>query len=189
MEEFNKDLSELIKSLIGIVKDKEVTFKQTKYKHSDLNDILSFIKNNLNDKWTFFQPLRIENGKQILKTVLLHISSGKELTSEMIIPECQDPQKIGAIITYFRRYSLVTLLNLEAYDDEKELDERYIELYGVTNETLEEIAEAKNIEEIQQVYTRNVKKYENNNTLKTRFIKLCADKKDEILKEEKNENT
>jgi hypothetical protein len=40
------------------------------------------------------------------------------VTSFMALPDLTDPQKLGSCITYYRRYSLVSLLALEAEDDD-----------------------------------------------------------------------
>ena len=36
----------------------------------------------------------------------------------MELPNLQDPQKLGSAITYFRRYTLQSLLGLQAEDDD-----------------------------------------------------------------------
>jgi hypothetical protein len=36
----------------------------------------------------------------------------------MRLPEIQDPQKIGSAVTYYRRYTLQSLLSLQAEDDD-----------------------------------------------------------------------
>ena len=41
--------------------------------------------------------------------------------SHILIPDNPDPQKIGSIITYYRRYSLQSLLLLQAQDDDGNL--------------------------------------------------------------------
>jgi len=36
----------------------------------------------------------------------------------MRLPEIQDPQKVGSAVTYYRRYTLQSLLSLQAEDDD-----------------------------------------------------------------------
>jgi hypothetical protein len=36
----------------------------------------------------------------------------------MVLPNLQDPQKLGSAITYYRRYTLQSLLGLQAEDDD-----------------------------------------------------------------------
>ena len=38
--------------------------------------------------------------------------------SSIALPTIQDPQKLGSAITYFRRYTLQSLLSLQAIDDD-----------------------------------------------------------------------
>jgi hypothetical protein len=47
------------------------------------------------------------------------IQKGDEkLEASLRLPEIQDPQKIGSAITYYRRYTLTSLLALAAEDDD-----------------------------------------------------------------------
>ncbi len=39
----------------------------------------------------------------------------------MKLPEITDPQKIGSAVTYYRRYTLQSLLSLQAVDDDANL--------------------------------------------------------------------
>jgi len=66
------------------------------------------------------QPLTIKDGKQALSTLVL---DGDKilLASEMLLPEIQDPQKMGSAITYYRRYALQSLFLLRAEDDDANL--------------------------------------------------------------------
>ena len=73
----------------------------------DLNDLLNHVTPLLNKHGlTLTQP--IENGK-----VCSVISDDKEVIGRselMIPPTITDPQKMGSCITYFRRYTLKSLL-------------------------------------------------------------------------------
>ena len=65
------------------------------------------------------QPLVVIDGKQLLRTEITDSEDGAMLvSSNMILPDIADPQKLGSAITYFRRYSLQSLLSLEAEDDD-----------------------------------------------------------------------
>ena len=86
--------------------------------YADLNAIHRVIeKPLLENDLVITQLMSVLDGKQVLKTRLLHLS-GEYLDSDMILPEEKNPQKIGGLITYFRRYSLVSLLNLSSVDDD-----------------------------------------------------------------------
>ena len=58
---------------------------------------------------------RIESGEVI--TELVHAASGESISSRMAIP-AGSIQQIGSGITYCRRYSLVTMLNLTTEEDD-----------------------------------------------------------------------
>lgn len=72
-----------------------------------------------------------DDGRMVLKTILLH-SSGQSLESKMFLPDIKDPQKLGSAITYFRRYSLMSIAGIPtddgAFDKDDDANEasRYI---------------------------------------------------------------
>lgn len=69
----------------------------------------------------FLQTPTIENGKNILKTSLIH-KNGETIDCELeLITTRQDPQMLGSSLTYARRYSLLTILGLGATDDDGNL--------------------------------------------------------------------
>jgi len=51
-------------------------------------------------------------------TIIADINSCDTLESFMTLPPITDAQKLGGAITYFRRYTLVSLLSLQAVDDD-----------------------------------------------------------------------
>jgi hypothetical protein len=63
------------------------------------------------------QPL--QGGKVI--TMIFDVESGESIQSDIDLPQIQDPQKLGSAITYFRRYTLQSLLSLQAVDDDGNL--------------------------------------------------------------------
>jgi len=88
-----------------------------KSKYGDLNAYLEVIKEPLaNSKLTIVQ-MPVTNG---LRTILMH-ESGEYLESECTIPNLPaDAQKLGAAITYLRRYMIASFLGLNAEDDDGE---------------------------------------------------------------------
>jgi hypothetical protein len=46
------------------------------------------------------------------------VDTGDFVDSSMKIPDIDDPQKIGSCVSYFRRYTLSSLLSVEAEDDD-----------------------------------------------------------------------
>jgi hypothetical protein len=63
------------------------------------------------------QTMHVEGNQTKLRTSLLH-TSGQIITSEMLLPSVTDPQKMGSAITYYRRYSLMSIAGLAADDDD-----------------------------------------------------------------------
>ena len=56
-----------------------------------------------------------------LRTVLLHPASGQWIASDLTLrPKMDDPQKVGACITYARRFALAALACLSQVDDDGE---------------------------------------------------------------------
>ncbi len=119
-----KKLLNVQKKLKPIKKDSENPFHKSKY--FDINTLLAEIKPHLEEeKLVLMQPLAVRDGKNMLTTVLVDTEHdnkdgvGRErIVSEIFLPDLQDPQKMGSAITYYRRYSLQSLLALEAEDDD-----------------------------------------------------------------------
>ena len=51
-------------------------------------------------------------------TRLVCVEKGMFVESGIPLPEIADPQKLGSAITYFRRYTLASLLGLKSTDDD-----------------------------------------------------------------------
>jgi len=72
------------------------------------------------------EPVLLENDLLLLQPIedgfvftrIIDIYSGEIVESHMKLPEILDPQKIGSAITYFRRYTLQSLLSLQSIDDD-----------------------------------------------------------------------
>jgi hypothetical protein len=85
------------------------------YKYFDINQLLERL-----------QPLLREQGLVITQpildgcvcTMIVDVETNKQMTSMIKLPENVKPQDLGSAITYYRRYSLVSLLALEAEDDD-----------------------------------------------------------------------
>lgn len=107
-------------SMGELIKGKKNEFFKTSY--ADLNSVLNVIEEPLHDNNLLItQIMEIdENNAQILKTRLMH-KNGEFLDSKMILPKESNPQKLGSLITYLRRYSLMSLLKLSAVDDDGNL--------------------------------------------------------------------
>lgn len=109
-------LLEFQKEVKAISKDSTNPFFKSAY--FDINKLIEVIKPIINKLGVvIIQPIKVIEGKNCLTTKI--IDGDKVLAeSSVIIPDIQDPQKIGSAITYLRRYSLQSLLLLEAEDDD-----------------------------------------------------------------------
>lgn len=86
-----------------------------KSKYFDINSVIAELRPVLNNAGLVVtQGIR---GMQIVTTVS-DPESGEEKEYPMDLPPLTDPQKLGAAISYYRRYSLVSLFVLEAEDDD-----------------------------------------------------------------------
>lgn len=64
------------------------------------------------------QPIVNLDGKNLLSTEVIDAESGDRLVATMTLPDIADPQKLGAAITYFRRYALTSLFLIEGEEDD-----------------------------------------------------------------------
>tara|TARA_R110000796_G_scaffold48672_5_gene116719 strand:- start:1752 stop:2279 length:528 start_codon:yes stop_codon:yes gene_type:complete len=99
---------------IGVI-SKDVTNPFYKSKYFDINSLIAqlhplFEKHGL----LLLQP--IENNE--VKSIILEINGDGKVQSSIPLPNIQDPQKLGSAITYFRRYTLQSLLALQSVDDD-----------------------------------------------------------------------
>ena len=110
-------LLEAQKEIGAIKKDSDNPYFKSKY--VDINGILAVVKPVLNKHGLVLtQALNVIEGHIALNTAITDSTSGEKIESNCYLPEMPDPQKTGSAITYFRRYSLQTLLALEAEDDD-----------------------------------------------------------------------
>lgn len=123
--EMAKDLAELVSSLKGMKKDKEVTVKTEKgtykFMYAPLSTILDKIKEN--KKFSLLQPIFYVDGVAYMENWLIHIT-GDELKSglyKLAFKDGMKMQEFGNVITYTRRYSLGAFLGVST-DDEDDSD-------------------------------------------------------------------
>jgi hypothetical protein len=91
-----------------------------KSKYADLNTYLDEVEPLLaENELVLFQPVRVGDlGANIVASVIMH-KSGQFVSSEMnVASQNLDAQKLGAAVTYFRRYTLGALLAMKAEDDD-----------------------------------------------------------------------
>ena len=106
-------LNEVKKEIGAISKDSTNPFFKSKY--FDINSLLRHV-----------EPLLQKNGLLLLQPIvkgevfseIVDIESGESVQSSIPLPQMDDPQKLGSAVTYYRRYTLQSLLGLQAEDDD-----------------------------------------------------------------------
>ena len=87
-------------------------FKNT---YADLNALIEAVEPILLEKGlVLLQP--IKEGRVF--TIIADVESGECLESFIDLPTSGTPQSMGSAITYYRRYTLQSLLSLQAVDDD-----------------------------------------------------------------------
>jgi hypothetical protein len=106
-------LAAVKKEIGAISKDETNPFFKSKY--FDINGLLRHT-----------EPLLQKNGLLLLQPIIkgevyseiIDIESGESVTSSIALPNIEDPQRIGGCVSYYRRYTLQSLLGLQAEDDD-----------------------------------------------------------------------
>ena len=99
---------------IGIIKkdSKNPHFKNT---YASLTQILSEVKPLLTEcGLILIQPISLEG----VGTTIIDFETGEKIETIISLPTNLTPQQLGSAITYFRRYTLASLLSLEIDDDD-----------------------------------------------------------------------
>jgi len=108
-----KAISEAKKEIGKISKDSENPFFKSMY--FDINQLLQHVEPVLEKHGlVVLQPIQ----DNIVYSNIYHIESGEIISSFIELPSLNDPQKLGSAITYYRRYTLQSLLSLQAEDDD-----------------------------------------------------------------------
>ena len=108
-----KKLLEFQKEVGAIAKDSKNPFFKSKY--FDINKLIEVVKPVLSKHGLILlQPIKDNNVySQIVDSV-----NGDIIESCLELPNLTDPQKIGSAISYYRRYTLSSLLGLQAEDED-----------------------------------------------------------------------
>ena len=112
-------LQNLQKEIGSVSKDATNPFYKSKY--FDINSLIKQLqplleKNNL----VLLQPIEsdYETNTEYVVTKIICPASEKSIESRKKLSTQSDPQKVGSEITYFRRYTLQSLLALQAEEDD-----------------------------------------------------------------------
>ena len=117
MKSINQKLFALQQEIGAISKDAKNPFFKSSY--FDINSLLKNLKPLLGKyKLVLHQPIEKGEVHSIIECV---DTNERTKPSSLELPDISDPQKLGSCITYFRRYTLVSLLGLQADDDDGNL--------------------------------------------------------------------
>lgn len=107
-----------VKAKIGkISKDSTNPFFKSKY--FDVNALLEHVEPLLEEQnLLLIQPVSEGNVYSIIYDIETTKEENSHIKSYLKLPELNDPQKVGSAITYYRRYTLQSLLGLQAEDDD-----------------------------------------------------------------------
>lgn len=109
----NQKLFNLQQEIGAISKDANNPFYKSKY--FDINSLIKQLQPLLKKhKLLLTQPVLGDS----VETKITCIDSEQSVISNLQLPQISDPQKLGSCITYFRRYTLASLLGLQAEDDD-----------------------------------------------------------------------
>ena len=113
-----KKLLEVQKEVGAISKDSKNPFFKSKY--FDINQLIEHVQPVLNKHGLVLtQPIKDNN---VISRIDEADGTGVNcIESSLELPELTDPQKLGSCITYYRRYTLASLLGLQAEDDDANL--------------------------------------------------------------------
>lgn len=133
MEHSNKEIMQAIMNVQQqaefIKKDSNGQVGQGKFKYANLTSTWVAIKQLMkdNDLVVYASPT-ISHGNQsgnLFKTTIHHTKSGQSITEVMgMVITRQDPQALGAAITFYRRYMLTSMLGLIPDDDNDAREQR-----------------------------------------------------------------
>tara|TARA_R110001632_G_scaffold32076_2_gene83350 strand:+ start:425 stop:952 length:528 start_codon:yes stop_codon:yes gene_type:complete len=109
----NEKLFELQQEIGTISKDTKNPFYKSKY--FDINSLIKQLQPLLKKhRLLLLQPIE----EDMVYSKLICVDGRGGVISALKLPQINDPQKLGSAITYYRRYTLGSLLGLQAVDDD-----------------------------------------------------------------------
>jgi len=108
-----KKLFKVTSTMDKMKKDTTNPFYNSRY--FDVNQLIEAVRPALiAEDLLLLQPIK----NNTVGTIIIDTESGESIEAFLSLPDLQDPQKIGSCITYYRRYTLQSLLGIEAEDDD-----------------------------------------------------------------------
>jgi hypothetical protein len=162
-----------VKAEVGrISKDSSNPFFKSKY--FDVNSLLLHVEPIIQKHGLILlQPIQ----DNLVKSIIFD-TNGFSIESGIVLPELNDPQKLGSAITYYRRYTLQSLLALQAEDDDANLASNKVNSKSSTTEELKWLNVG------QPEFTKAIEYLKNGGTIEVieKKYKLAAKTKQELLK-------
>lgn len=176
---------------IIIVKDKTVAFKDTKYKHASIGNVVGIItgalgKHGLSHRWNIVQDAQ---SKAIRVTcILTHALGHSEETTLEGMPDnsgSKNPiQQVASTVSYLERYTLLAATGLATNDQEdtdgnfstERDDDADAKAEVVKADWLAAIAECDTVASLNARKAEMVSAYGNSNRVPSELKKACADK-------------
>jgi len=155
----NEKLFNLQQEIGTISKDAKNPFYGSKY--FDINSLIKQLQPLLKKhRLLLLQPIE----EDMVYSKLICVDGTGGVISALKLPEITDPQKLGSCITYYRRYTLASLLGLQAIDDDGNLSSNRVVETKIEKRTLnvnttafdkakEFIVNGGSIENIEKKYT------------------------------------
>ena len=148
--EFKKKIFDIQSEIGKISKDSTNPFYKSKY--FDINKLIEQLHPLLvKNKVILLQPIRDNK----VYSELLDLESDSSINSFIELTGIKDPQKVGIEITYFRRYTLTSLLGLQAEDEDGNVGKNPNEIKPKVVELTSEqkLNNCKTLEELKTAYS------------------------------------
>ena len=117
MKELAKALAAFHNEIGHPPRDKVNPFFKSKY--TDLNTLINYCKPYLEKHGLFVQQgFAFADDKALMTTAIYHGDSGECMENVLPVKLPDDPQKAGAVITYYRRYLYQTVCGVNGEEDD-----------------------------------------------------------------------
>ena len=115
-QSINEKLFNLQQEIGTVSKDAKNPFYKSRY--FDINSLIKQLQPLLKKhRLLLLQPIE----EDMVYSKLICVDGTGGVISALKLPQLTDPQKLGSCITYYRRYTLASLLGLQSIDDDANL--------------------------------------------------------------------
>jgi hypothetical protein len=139
-----KSLAEFQNACPAIKKDSKAGTGTYSYKYGSLPHVLEVIRPHLKKAGLCFsQPIVTREGVEYILTILYDVKTGEKLESKMELTKMEMKgmnivQAKGSVITYLRRYALMSMLGIVAEDDDTDAAGQEVREQPATRATTQE---------------------------------------------------